>query len=193
MRRPLAIVALALTVAAMLGATTMDDPKPTSAATTDAPAKAPFAIGDLSFLAGTWRGDVGGGGGAFVEEIWSAPRGNNILGSFRWLNDDGTPMMFEILAIVQEPDAIRLRLRHYTADLAAKDGAEKPLTLTLTELTGGRALFRAEKDAGSLDHILYTRSSDTLAIDVVFIQPPADQPDARPRKPLQFRLTRSAS
>jgi hypothetical protein len=158
--------------------------EPEASAQTSSPAAAPVA--DLAFLAGAWTGDMGG----YVEETWSAPQGNNIVGSFRWLKPDGTPTMFEILTITQESDATRLRLRHFSPTLSAKEEADKPMTLKLAERTGTKAVFRAEKDAGALEQIVYEVTGDTLAIDVIFA-PPAPPTEAKTRKPLQFRLKRA--
>lgn len=141
-------------------------------------------IDACAFLAGTWQGEMNG---AFVEEIWSTPRGNNIVGTFRWLRQDGTPILFEMLAITQEASALRLRLRHYSALLHAKEDADKPITLKLTENSPTHAVFGAEQNAGSLAQIIYRVENDTLKITVEFDSP---QNEDAPRPPLQFTLRR---
>lgn len=145
-------------------------------------------ITDLGFLAGTWRGESGG----LVEETWTTPEGNNIVGCFRWLRTDGTPRMLEMLAITSEPDGIRLRLRHYSATLGAKEAAEEPMTLKLAAVSlggagGATAAFVAERHADSLDRITYRVERDVLWITVAF----KAETGAAPRKPLEFRLTRA--
>lgn len=183
MRTAGAAVMLAGVAAMGLGLTDQPPAAATAASATTGISAA--SIDSLGFLAGSWGGDMGGG---YADETWSRPRGNNIVGSFRWLKPDGTPSMFEILTITQEGDAIRLRLRHFSPVLAAKEEADKPMTLKLAELDGSRAVFKAEKDAGGLDHITYEVTGDQLAITVAFEQPPADKPDAKPRKSLEFKL-----
>lgn len=164
----------------------MPSPPPTPATPTTpetprsatAPATWP-SLTPLAFLAGTWQGSANGG---YVEEIWSAAVGNSIVGSFRWLKPDGSAAMFELLTITSEGDEVRLRLRHFSPTLAAKEPVDQPMTLLLAEHGPQRALFRSEKDAGSLDHIAYVVKDDVLHIDVAFA---ASDP---PRPPLRFEL-----
>lgn len=122
--------------------------------------------------------------GGFVEEAWSAPFGNNMIGHFRWLKPDGTPGMFEVLAITQEGDDVRLRLRHFSPALAAKEPVDRPQTLILAESSATRALFKAEKDTVSLSQITYEVKDNTLFIVVEFA---ASDP---PRETLKFELER---
>lgn len=157
-------------------------PKPEAAAPA-APAPQPVkaTIGDLGYLHGTWRADMRG---QMAEEIWSAPSGNNIMGCFRWQKPDGSAMLLELLAITQEADAVRLRLRHHTAALGAKEPADKPQTLVLTGLEGTRATFSAERDAGGLSTIRYAREGDRLTITVSFSN--------AGRAPLVFEMSKAS-
>lgn len=182
MRTVGAVVVLGSVAATGLGLMSEPPAAPTASATTGLAAA---SVESLGFLAGSWSGEMNG---SYTDETWTRPQGNNIVGSFRWLKPDGTPIMFEILTITQESDAIRLRLRHFSATLGAKEEADKPMTMKLTELEGSRAVFRAEKDAGGLDHIIYEATGDQLAITVAFAQPAEAKPDAKPRKPLEFKL-----
>ncbi|MBL9149184.1 MAG: hypothetical protein JNM94_10875 [Phycisphaerae bacterium] len=177
------LFALVAALPLVLLAAAPDPPAPQAAPATPS---APVASLDaVRFLAGTWRGSMGED---FVEEMWSEPHGQSVMGSFRWLRPNGTPVLFEMLLITKEPDALRLRLRHYTATLDAKD--EKPMTLKLAEAAPNRAVFSAEKDADGLDRIVYERRGDVLAIDVEFVQPTG--PDVKPREPLRFQLKRAS-
>lgn len=139
--------------------------------------RAAARLADLGFLAGVWTGDMGG---SYVEEAWSVPRGNNIIGYFRWLRPDGRPMLFEILTITEEEGTLHLRLRHYSATLQGKEPQEKPMTLRLESAAGKRAVFTAEKVAGDLSRIEYSVAEDTLTITVGFVE--------EDRPPLVFKL-----
>jgi hypothetical protein len=136
-------------------------------------------IESLAFLAGAWSEERDG---MYIEEIWSPPRGNNIIGSFRWLRPDGKPILFEILAITEEDGVLRLRLRHYSATLVGKEPPDKPMTLRLSTLQATRAVFKAEKDADDLSHVEYHVEGGTLKITVAFA--------GEDREPLVFRLSR---
>ncbi|HZW05861.1 MAG TPA: DUF6265 family protein [Phycisphaerales bacterium] len=180
----LAAVVLAGLSAAALQPAPPPAPKPdvSSNPAPAAPTQAEREAAQAAFLAGSWRGTMNG---AVVEETWTNPAGNNVLGLFRWLNADGTIMMSEILAITAEPDGVRLRLTHFDAGLSANGKGDKPLTLKLDKAEPARLEFVAEKDCGDLSKIVYTVQGEKLSIDVHF----AAKGD-KPRKPLEFRLTR---
>jgi hypothetical protein len=135
-------------------------------------------------LAGTWvERRPTAQGSVYVEEIWSAPQGDNVVGSFRWLGPDGKASMYELLVITQEEDGTYLRLRHFGADLGAWEERDAPKTLRLAEAADGRLVFRAHAHCGDLAGVTYDRSEeDVLAIAVTF---------AGERSPLEFRLRRA--
>ncbi len=149
---------------------------------------APVTIDRLAALTGTWQGLVGD---SFVEEIWSSPQGNTIMGCFRWCDAERNPTMFEMLAIRAEPDGIRLRLRHYSPTLVGKEEKDAPITMRLASAEGSVFLFKAEKHAGDLASVRYEIAGEgdrrELLIEVAFTSP-ADAPSPRP--PLRFRLQR---
>lgn len=72
--------------------------------------------------------------------------------------------------------------------MGAKKEAGNPMTLKPAEFEGSRAVFKAKKDAGGLDHIRYQVIGDELASTVASAPPPADKPDAKSWKPLDCRL-----
>lgn len=47
------------------------------------------------------------------EEIWSMPSGDEMVGLFRLLNKDGSPMMYQFFVL----DANGLRVKHFTSEL----------------------------------------------------------------------------
>ncbi|MFO0826766.1 MAG: DUF6265 family protein [Phycisphaerales bacterium] len=142
----------------------------------------PPPLDAVAFLAGTWRGDMDKD---FAEEIWSTPRGSNMTGCFRWLGADGNPVVFEMLSINRESDAVRLRLRHFSPTLVAKEDADKPITLKLAESAQDKAVFRAEQFARDVSTISYARNDTSLHVVVEFAH--ADPP----REALRFTLKRA--
>jgi hypothetical protein len=156
-------------------------------ATTEASSKAsPIAIARLAPLAGTWQGFVGD---SFVEEIWSTPQGDTIMGCFRWCDAKRNPTMLEMLLIRKEADAVRLRLRHYSPTLVGKEEKDAPITMRLASAEGSVFLFEAEKHAGDLASVRYAVDGDALDIEVAFAAP-AEGKSQRP--PLRFQLKRAA-
>ena len=52
----------------------------------------------MAWFSGTW---VGGEGGTHIEESWSEPHGNSMVGSFRMLKG-GAPQFYELMSIERE-------------------------------------------------------------------------------------------
>lgn len=139
-------------------------------------------LSHLAFLEGAWSvaDDQG-----YSEEIWSAPRGDNLVGCFRLCRPDGAAAMFELLAITREEAGVMLRLRHHTPALAAREEKDRPLTMRLSTVEGRRAVFVPHADAGDVESLTYDGSADgTLGITLVFAP-------AKKRSPLVFAMKRS--
>ncbi len=68
------------------------------------------ALESLAFMHGYWRGSLSG---EISEEIWLPPAGGAMLGTYRWVADEGVKFL-ELLAIAAD-DAHELvfRLRHF--------------------------------------------------------------------------------
>lgn len=163
--------------------TAPQDPAPPVESTRTEPAEPTIAVAAL--LEGAWvERRTQASGTSHVEEIWSAPAGDNVMGTFRWLAPDGSAAMYEILVITQEEQGIFLRLRHFGADLVAWEERDAPKTLRLAKAEERRLVFEAHAHCGDLARVTYDRSQeDLLAIEVAF-----EAQGGRP--PLRFRLAR---
>lgn len=85
-------------------------------ATTAAP-----SIEAAAWIEGRW---VGEGFGGYVEEVWSAPRGGQMVGHFRMVRGDA-PAFYELLLIDRQADGLRMRVKHFNPDFTgweARDG-----------------------------------------------------------------------
>jgi hypothetical protein len=87
------------------------------------------SINDLSWLAGSWVGDAGG---VRMEEHWTMPSGNSMVGMHRDVGK-GRTMLFEFLRIEQRGDQITY--------LSMPNGRSPATAFPLQELTGTRAVF----------------------------------------------------
>ena len=105
-------------------------------------ARAAPGIEALSFMAGHWIAPANDN----AEEVWLAPAGGTISGSFRWLVSGG-PQVFELLLIQETEAGIFLRFKHY--DAAFKPWETEPNLYELTDHAPGRAVFtrRSENDS----------------------------------------------
>lgn len=141
----------------------------------------PSPFDHLAFLAGTWAGPVGD---AWVEETWSRPNGDSIIGMFRWQRADGKTTLWELLAIRDEEKGPALRLRHHGADFAPWKGEiEGVPTLRATTIEASRAVFTNEGTTGGILSCEYhCPTPHQLLITVTF--PEGGQP------PLRFDLAR---
>jgi hypothetical protein len=95
------------------------------------------SLSELNFIQGHWVTEVDGGQ---LEEIWSAPAGDSLMGMFRWLKE-GKVWLYEILTIRAEEDGIRFRFRHFSETLVPWEPKDKPLTFKLISLEDGEAVF----------------------------------------------------
>ena len=127
-----------------------------------APAIAPgdATLDDLAWIAGTWRGTLGGG---VIEEHWSAPEGDNMLGMFRYVQG-GKATFYELLVIEHGDAGPVLRLKHFHPGLRGWEEKDEAVTFPMTELAGRRAVF-LETD-GSTRLIFERHAEDTLTIEL---------------------------
>ncbi|MBI1383222.1 MAG: hypothetical protein GC161_19340 [Planctomycetaceae bacterium] len=152
---------------------------------------------DLAPLAGTWRGSIPGNTGeALVEEIWSEPLGDTIVGLFRWIAPGGSTSMVELLSIRAEPDGVVLRLLQRGATLealgnratAAEDGpvrGDAARELVLTGAHEGQWTFSARDATEEIQRVHYLREgAERLQIRVEFSE-------VSSRSPLRFELRRA--
>jgi hypothetical protein len=96
----------------------------------------PAALGQLAFLAGHWRGELGGGA---IDEVWLPPRVDVAQGMVQ-LVVDGRIATIELILIAAEADRVVMRYHHFDPDYRAWED-DGPIALTLTEAGGGTAVF----------------------------------------------------
>jgi len=111
--RAIFVLAVLLTVAVRPDAQetrrTAGPPRPTAPISSQAE---PTTIDNANFLAGRW---VGEGLGGVMEEVWSPPRGGQMVGHFA-LYRDGAPVFYELMLIDVVATGLRLRVKHVNPD-----------------------------------------------------------------------------
>ena len=109
------------------------------------------SVGDLSWMAGSWRGERDG---VVMEEIWTAPAGGIMLGMHR----DVTPKRtsFEFIRIAETPEGIVY---------FASPSGRPPTPFRLTESGAQRAVF-SKPDHDFPKRIVYWRDGARLCARV---------------------------
>jgi hypothetical protein len=87
------------------------------------------ALNDLAWLAGSWTGSTGG---ADMEEHWTAPRGNSMIGMHRDVGK-GRTLSFEFLRIEQQGQQI--------VYLSMPNGRSPATPFPLKEASANRVVF----------------------------------------------------
>lgn len=114
------------------------------------------SIKDVSWIAGHWVGEAFGGQ---TEELWSAPLGDSMMGSFK-LVAKGTVEFYELCTISEENGTLFFRLKHFHKDLKGWEEKDERLTAQLVKIEGQKAYFN--------DFTFERISKNELNIYVVF-------------------------
>ena len=145
----------------------------------------------FGFLAGRWVGKMGED---LVEEHWSAPSGNGIMGMFRWCDAEQGQRanMLELLSINGDKDGVSLRLRHFSPALEpwASEKVAPRLMYNAEKSSASKAVFESVDDAGgALSGCEYSAADgDALKVTVRFKPTPKGA-----RENLEFTLKREAA
>jgi pimeloyl-ACP methyl ester carboxylesterase len=113
-------------------------------------------LADLAWLAGGWRhaDDT-----SLSEEVWSAPHGDSMQGMWRQVRG-GRTAVFEGLAVVREPEAPVLFLRHFRRDFVGWEEKDAPLRLPLVRWSPGEAAFEGKGSDGAPLRITYRKAGE---------------------------------
>lgn len=105
------------------------------------------SLEDYAWIASHWQGEAFGG---ITEEVWTAPLGGSMMGSFK-LVADGKVQFYEIMTITQEGKTLMMKLKHFHANL--KGWEEKDDTVDFP-------LVKANKDHLYFEGLTFEKVSD---------------------------------
>lgn len=135
-------------------------------------------INQLSFLCGTWIREQGKDE---LEEVWLAPRGDCMTGTFRWIKD-GKVWMYELMSICEDKDGLVFRIRHFDRSLTAKE--PEPLVYELKSVDKDKVVFE-HSYADHMDKFVFSRpDANTYSVRL-------EETDGSKRKPLEFSFNRA--
>lgn len=121
----------------------------------------PDPLAGLGWMAGTWRMEDEG---SVWEDHWSAPRGDSIIGTSRWIRQ-GKTALYELFTIEREGETLHLRMRHFNRGLVPwKSEAGGPLSWPLASASGQEVVFE-EKSRDFPRRMVYRRpEKDVLVV-----------------------------
>lgn len=94
-------------------------------------------LSDVTWLAGHWQGPALGG---LSEEVWTAPLGGSMMGSYKLVRGDSV-IFYEILSLVEEDSSLVMRLKHFNPDLSGWEEKAEVRRFPLVRLTPTEAFF----------------------------------------------------
>ena len=97
----------------------------------------PYTLDDLAFMVGSWQGN---GDGYHIEEVWSRPSGDNMMGMFRYVQE-GKGVFYEMMLIEQTVDGPVLRLKHFNAGLIGWEEKDEVISMPLVHVSKSEAVF----------------------------------------------------
>jgi Domain of unknown function (DUF6265) len=100
-------------------------------------ARAP-GLRQVSFLQGRWQGR--GATGALVEEYWSGIEGDSMIGHCRMIKD-GRTTFYELLAILDTPGGLILKMRHFTEGMKPWPEKDESGDCNLVSISGKEVVF----------------------------------------------------
>lgn len=116
-------------------------------------------LSNLSWIAGTW---VANKDGNHLEEIWSEPVGDTMMGMFRWVKD-GKVWMNEIMTITDESEGLVFRLRHFDRKMTAWEDKDDPFYYPVKHVGRNEIVFENPK-RDQPRSMTYRRVDDTLYV-----------------------------
>ncbi|WP_090258844.1 DUF6265 family protein [Roseivirga pacifica] len=101
-------------------------------------AKSPKAtLEQVAWIAGSWRGEAFGGQ---IEEVWTPPFGDSMMGSFKLVNN-GKVTFYELCQIKAQNETLILRLKHFDGDLIGWEEKDESMEFPLVKLEKNKAYF----------------------------------------------------
>ena len=113
----------------------------------------------LSWITGTWVANVDGD---HLEEIWSEPVGDTLMGVFRWVKG-GKVWIKEIVTITEDSEGLVFRLRHFDRKMTAWEDKEKPFYYPVKQVGRNEIMFE-NPQLDDPRSITYRRVDDTLYV-----------------------------
>jgi hypothetical protein len=113
-------------------------------------------LADFAWLEGHWQGNWGP---RSAEQVWMSPKSGLMLGTFRLVEGDKT-LVIELFTLIEKPDGIDFRFRHFTPELVAWEKSD-PTLMTLESVDAMQAIFVNPVDGQPKRSVLTRIDPDT--------------------------------
>lgn len=117
------------------------------------------SVEPLSWLEGKWIGEEAD---QLMEEHWSTPQGEALMGMFRFVHA-GQPRFYEFMTIAVEGQEVVLRIKHFNPGLAGWEEKEESVTYPLVQVDSGGAVF-FKRGSAQPNWMVYRREEDALSV-----------------------------
>lgn len=123
---------------------------------------------DLSWMSGTWEGEMWGGRDT---EIWSVPgEDGEMFGSYLFVKE-GKPVFYELFAIEKQEGKLVLVMRHFGPGLVAKEARDGAMRFSVEQTGEREAHFRQIYPQGKEAILRYwLESPDQLRMELIKVE-----------------------
>lgn len=123
----------------------------------DTPTLAP-TLANAAWIAGNWKGEAFRG---IVEENWSEPSGDSMMGAFKLINE-GKVTFYEIIIIREVEDSLLLQLKHFEGDLKGWETKDQTVDFPLKKITPTEVIFDGMifEKTGEKEMVIYVDIED---------------------------------
>ncbi|MFX0173447.1 MAG: DUF6265 family protein [Candidatus Hodarchaeota archaeon] len=128
-------------------------------------------------LLGNWYGKIGDD---IVEESWSIPVVNSIMGMFRWIKD-AKIYFYEFVVIDNVEEKIKLKIKHFNSDFTGWEEKTDFIYYVLKDVTDSKIIFGSD-DPNEKGRIIYERPDENTLIAILEM--------AQTGKVLKFEFTK---
>lgn len=112
------------------------------------------SLEQVTWIEGYWQGKAMGGQ---IEEVWTAPLGGSMMGSFK-LVIDNIIQFYELCTISEENGTLLLRIKHFNKNLQGWEEKDESEEFELVKIESNKVYF---------DGITFARNNKQLSIYVV--------------------------
>ena len=122
-------------------------------------------VSTLGWLSGRWKGETDS---TRLEEHWSLPSGDNMMGMFRAVRS-GKVRTYEFMSLEQDASGVLLRIKRFDPGLVGREERDRAIVFRLARSSAREAVFEDEAP-DSPKRLTYRRGRDSLYVRLEHVQ-----------------------